>query len=194
MSKSQFHSCCRSPLFTWAIPLGSVKRPPAWLSLVTVGVNQLTHCPSSHPAEELPTKTSLPSTSEHKKSRWKLSMLQLKETQVFQADGIDLKFYHFLCHKSPRLWWQCQHFSLYALLKCFTLIGWGRVIFFLLWRNLKDGSFLSHSRLPFVMMLIWSLWMTWVWNQLTQTKHGSKVGDVINDVPAQHPAAVNGIS
>lgn len=51
----------------------------------------------------------------------------------FPADGIDLEFYHFLCHKSPRLWSlrfdQCQHFSLYALLKFFTFIIQGMVIF-----------------------------------------------------------------
>lgn len=51
----------------------------------------------------------------------------------FPADGIDLEFYHFLCHKSPRLWSlrfdQCQHFCISALLKCFTLIVWGMVIF-----------------------------------------------------------------
>lgn len=51
----------------------------------------------------------------------------------FQADGIDLEFYHFLCHKSSRLCSlcldQCQHFCLYALFKCCTLIVWSVVIF-----------------------------------------------------------------
>lgn len=66
----------------------------------------------------------------------------------FQADGIDLEFYHFLCHKSPRLWSrrfdQCQHFPLYALLKCFTLIVQGMVIFTL--KKVKSEIFsLPHE-------------------------------------------------
>lgn len=69
-------------------------------------------------------------------------MLQRKPG--FPADGIDLEFYHFLCHKSPRLWSmhfdQCQHFCLYnLLLKCCTLSVWCMVIFTL--KNLKSSIF-----------------------------------------------------
>lgn len=66
-------------------------------------------------------------------------------------------FYHFLCHKSPRLWSMCfdqrQHFCHCALLQSLTwFVGaW----FFWYWGNLKVKYFLPDMRLHFTLMLIW---------------------------------------
>lgn len=59
-------------------------------------------------------------------------MLQLNVNWA-PADGINLEFYHFLCHESLRLrslcFDLCQHFSVYALLKFFALSLRGMVTF-----------------------------------------------------------------
>lgn len=95
----------------------------------------------------------------------------------FPADGIDLEFYHFLCHKSPRLgslhFDQCQHFCLYALLKCCTLVVWSKVFF--PWKNLKVQFPLTYMRVHLVTMLILKLKLEWVW---INRFYGSKRCDV----------------
>lgn len=110
----------------------------------------------------------------------------------FPADGIDLEFYHFLCHKSPRLWSlrfdQCQHFCLYALLKCFTLIVWGMVIFTL--EKLGNSVFsLPHKAASCVVAELK------VKRVRINTCYGSKRWDFfVSDPPPQYTEALEDFS
>lgn len=129
MWKSQFHSRHCSLLFTWAISL----LVPVWVSLVSVGTNQLD--PTVH-HQIPPRRPANKNVSAFKPLSIKRVMKTVRapterEPGFFlQADGIDLKFYHFLCHKSPRLWSQCQHFSPLCSLKMLYINRFRQGLFF----------------------------------------------------------------
>lgn len=98
----------------------------------------------------------------------------------FPADGIDLELYHFLCHKSPRLCSllldQCQHFCLYALIKCCTLITWSMVIFTL--TKSSHASCISADL-----------------KALSQQMYGSKDAiSLVSDLSPQHTETMDGFS